>query len=302
MTDRRPSLLFACCALLSAGRLRAAPAVTVYAAGDIADCRWGRAQYSEAARTAALIEAGLAQDSGAVVLSLGDHTYPVGLPAEFSGCYAPTWGRFKARTYPAPGNHEYYSGGAGYFDYFGAQAGPDKRGYYSFELGAWHVVSLNSSLRDAEAAAQLLWLKDDLARHPHHCTLAYWHAPLYSSGGHPPGTRMQAVWQALYEAGAELVLSGHDHDYERFAPQDADGHADAARGLRQFVAGTGGAYLTPLRWPRANSEVRDNSHHGVLKLVLKDDGYDWDFLALDERAPHDFPAPAMHDSGSARCH
>lgn len=278
--------------------------ITVYAAGDIADCRYSRPQFSGAARTAGLVEAGLAQDAGAVVLSLGDHTYPEGVAAEFQHCYQPTWGRFKARTHPAPGNHEYATRDAGgYFDYFGAQAGPDRRGYYSFELGAWHLVSLNSDLHGAADAAQLLWLKDDLAHHRARCTLAYWHAPLYSSGGHAASTHMRAVWRALVDAGADVVLSGHDHDYERFAPQDADGRADAARGIRQFVAGTGGAFLTPMRWPRPNSEVRDNSHHGVLKLVLGDAGYAWDFLSADDpAAAPDFPPPALRDSGSAPCH
>ena len=143
------------------------PPVTVYAAGDIADCRYSRPPFSGAARTADVIAAGLARDAGAVVLSLGDHSYPEGVAAEFQHCYQPTWGRFKARTHPAPGNHEYATRDAGgYFDYFGAQAGPDRRGYYSFELGAWHVVSLNSDLHGAADAAQLLWLKDDLAHHP----------------------------------------------------------------------------------------------------------------------------------------
>lgn len=281
-----------------------APAVTVYAAGDIADCRFSRPPFSGAARTADVIAAGLARDAGAVVLSLGDHSYPEGVAAEFQHCYQPTWGRFKARTRPAPGNHEYATGDAGgYFDYFGAQAGPERRGYYSFELGAWHVVSLNSDLHGAADAAQLLWLKDDLARHRARCTLAYWHAPLYSSGGHAASAHMRAAWQALYAAGADVVLSGHDHDYERFAPQDADGRADALHGIRQFVAGTGGAFLTPMRWPRPHSEVRDNSHHGVLQLVLADGRYAWDFLSADDgHAAPDYPPPALRDTGAAACH
>ncbi|WP_296001542.1 metallophosphoesterase [Rugamonas sp.] len=285
-----------------AGAAEAPP--TVYAAGDIADCRHSRPAYSGAARTAAVIEAGLARDGGAVVLSLGDHSYPEGGAAEFQNCYQPTWGRFKDRTWPAPGNHEYATPGAGgYFDYFGARAGPGRRGYYSVDLGAWHIVSLNSDLHGAADAAQLLWLKDDLARHRRRCTLAYWHAPLYSSGGHAASTHMRAAWQTLYAAGADVVLSGHDHDYERFAPQDADGRLDAAHGLRQFVAGTGGAFLTPMRFARPNSEARDNSHHGVLRLVLKDEGYTWDFLAADDGgAVPDTPPPEFHDSGAAGCH
>ncbi len=276
------------------------PAYTVYSAGDIADCRFSRPRYTGAARTAAVIAAGLADDPQAAVLSLGDHTYPVGSAAEFTDCYGPTWGRFKERTYPTPGNHEYYSRAAsGYFDYFSDFGGPQRRGYFSFELGAWHVVSLNSNLGPEEHRVQLAWLEDDLARHRRACTLAYWHAPLYSSGGHGNTTRMRDVWRALHAAGAELVLSGHDHDYERFAPQDADGRLDVARGVRQFVVGTGGAFLTPFRWAREHSEARANGSHGVLKLTLRDDGYAWRFLPAP--ADNDAP-PEPPDGGTARCH
>ncbi|MBJ7308896.1 hypothetical protein ACFOLJ_12920 [Rugamonas sp. CCM 8940] len=147
-----------------------------------------------------------------------------------------------------------------------------------------------------------MWLKDDLARHPSHCTLAYWHAPLYSSGGHAPGTHMRTAWRLPRQAGAELVRSGHGHDHERFAPQDADGRLDAERGLRQFVVGTGGAYLTPMLWPRPPSEVRDNAQTGVPRPAPRGDGYDWRFPAAADPAPRDFPAQQTQDSGSARCH
>lgn len=287
----------------------ATAAVTLFAAGDIADCRYSRPQYAGAAQTAALIGAGLQlaqqEQRQAAVLSLGDHTYPNGLAAEFDDCYHASWGRFKALTHPAIGNHEYYGGSAdGYYGYFGAAAGPRGRGYYSFELGGWRLISLNSHMKGAEHAAQLLWLKDDLARHPRRCTLAYWHAPLYSSGGHRSNTHMQAVWRALHDAGAELVLSGHDHNYERFGPMDADGQPDPARGLRQFVIGTGGAYLTPFRWIQPHSEARQNSRHGVLRLELNADGYAWQYLAVDQQPPPDVPEPEseQQDHGSARCH
>ncbi|MES2261104.1 MAG: metallophosphoesterase [Pseudomonadota bacterium] len=293
--------LLLCC---TGARGADAGSVTVYAAGDIADCRYSRAQYAGAARTAALLDAGMEQDPGSALLTLGDHTYPHGLAAEFRDCYAPTWGRYRDRTYPSPGNHEYLGGKAdGYYDYFGNAAGPRGRGYYSFDLGAWHLVSLNSQVRGAESDAQLAWLKEDLARHARRCTLAYWHAPLYSSGGHGGDARMRAAWQLLYQAGADLVLSGHDHGYERFAPQDADGRRDDAGGLRQFVVGTGGAYLTPFRWTEAHSAARDNRRHGVLKLVLGAGSYSWEFLAADAAGPApDFPEPQENDSGSARCH
>jgi hypothetical protein len=300
MPPLRPNLLLAAsCLALLAGPLHAAPGdgYTLFAAGDIARCKHPDPAWSGAAATAAIVAAGLAGNPNAAVLMLGDATYPRGTEREFADCYGPTWGRFKDRTYPAPGNHEYATQGAsGYFNYFGSAAG---RGYYSVELGSWHMVSLDSNLAPAAHAAQLAWLKDDLARHPTRCTLAYWHHPLYSSGGHGSIARMKDAWELLYQAGAEIVLGGHDHDYERFAPQDADGRLDAARGIRQFVVGTGGAYATPFLWIRANSEVRDSSRDGVLKLRLKDDGYEWEFLEAKRDGFPNGPAP---DRGAGRCH
>jgi 3',5'-cyclic AMP phosphodiesterase CpdA len=286
--------------LISAPALAVTPSatpasVTVYAAGDIARCADPDPAWSGAAATAALINTGLAADPTAAVLALGDLTYPVGAPAEFTNCYGPTWGKFKDRTYPAPGNHEYATkGAAGYFGYFGAAAGP---GYYSFQLGAWRLISLDSNLAPAAHATQLAWLREELARHPARCTLAYWHHPLYSSGMKGNDTRMKEEWQALYEAGAELVLSGHDHLYERFAPQDANGRRDDAHGLRQFVVGTGGAFPTPFLRTRANSEARDSNHSGVLKLVLGDEAYTWQFLQVAGGS-----GAAEPDRGSGRCH
>ncbi|HYD96635.1 MAG TPA: metallophosphoesterase [Noviherbaspirillum sp.] len=269
--------------------------MTVFAAGDIAECKTIRPEDSGAAKTAALIEAGLAADPGAAVLTLGDNTYPVGLLGEFTDCYEPTWGRFKARTFPSPGNHDYYTPRAdGYYSYFGAAAGPDRRGYYSFKLGSWHVISLNSYLKPDAHRAQLAWLKDELARNRARCTLAYWHHPVFSSGGHGNDARMLEAWKMLYEAGADLVLASHDHDYERFAPQDAQGRHDEERGIRSFVVGTGGAKLTPLRFRKLNSDVSDNSTLGVLKLVLKDAGYEWEFLAVEKAS--------FSDAGVALCH
>jgi 3',5'-cyclic AMP phosphodiesterase CpdA len=288
-------LLPAVAALLAAGA-QAAPATTVYAAGDIARCPHPNAAFSDAAATADVVAAGLAADPAAVVLTLGDHTYPRGRAEEFTACYGPTWGRFRARTWPAPGNHEYATArGAPYFAYFGARAA---HGYYSFELGAWHLVSLDSDLDGQPMQAQLAWLRSDLARHPARCTLAYWHHPLYSSGGHGSIAKMHDAWNLLYQAGAELVLSGHDHDYERFAPQDADGQADPARGIRQFVVGTGGAFATPFLLPAAHSEFRENSRFGVLRLRLLDGGYEWRFMPVAGSAEQG-PEP---DHGSGRCH
>jgi 3',5'-cyclic AMP phosphodiesterase CpdA len=269
--------------------------LTVLAAGDIADCMHQRAAHSGAAQTADLVQSELAKDPAAIVLTLGDNTYPVGAPGEFSNCYEPTWGRFKNRTHPSPGNHDYgIKGAPGYYGYFGAAAGVERRGYYSLVFGNWHIISLNSNLRPPEAAAQLAWLKTELGQSNAPCTLAYWHHPVYSSGGHGNDPRMMEVWKTLLAANADLVLTAHDHNYERFAPQDAAGKRDDARGMRQFVAGTGGAHLTPLRFPRPNSEQSDNSTRGVLKLTLKDTGYEWEFLPV-------LPG-GYTDKGAALCH
>jgi len=274
-----------------------APAVTVYAAGDIARCAYSDPAYSGAADTARTVAAGLSSDPDAVVLTLGDHTYPRGTAKEFTDCYDPTWGRFKDRTWPAPGNHEYYTPTAApYFAYFGARAA---HGYYSLELGSWHLISLDSDLAPDAQRQQMAWLRADLASHPARCTLAFWHHPLYSSGGHGSIPKMHEAWRLLQDAGAELVLSGHDHDYERFAPQDADGHLDRARGMRQFVVGTGGAYPTPFLLTVRNSEMRDNGRTGVLRLRLLDGRYEWEFLESARLTQLGLPAP---DRGSDVCH
>ncbi len=210
-----------------------------------------------------------------------------GRPKEFEDCYAPTWGRHKARTRPAVGNHEYRTRTpVGYFKLLRRhrRAIPTK-GYYSYDLGKWHVVVVNSNCGEVggcqPGSAQEQWLREDLAAHPALCTVAMWHHPLYSSGEHGDDTSMRPIWQALYEAGADVVLSGHDHDYERFAPQDADGKADPARGIRQFVVGTGGRELYKWEHGDPNSEVKNNQTFGVLKMTLHDDGYDWEFIPVE---------------------
>ena len=247
-------------------------------AGDIAMCD------ANSEMTARLLDS-----ISGTVFTLGDHAYPRGAEAEFRQCYDPTWGRHRGRTRPTPGNHEYESPNAGpYYDYFGGSAGPHSLGYYSYELGPWLVVSLNSN---GSVSAQADWLKGVLARSRQRCTLAYWHHPLYSSGPSAKVTAIRSWWNILHANNADVVLGAHDHMYERFAPQDDGGHIDPARGLRQFVVGTGGAALHSSTGPTPNSEVRLFAF-GVLKLILTADAYDWDFI----------PVSGPGDRGTGRCH
>ena len=239
-------------------------------------------------QTAALLD-----NIGGLVFTLGDNAYFQGTRQQYVDCYDTTWGRHKGRTFPVPGNHEYESPGAApYYEYFGELAvGPMGEGYYSFELGDWHVVALNSNVFMGPSSTQAGWLRTDLAQSRARCTLAYFHHPLFSSGhnGDTPGVR--ELWRILYEARAEIVLSAHEHMYERFAPQDPDGRPDPARGIRQFVVGTGGAFLTnPVRLA-PNSEQRISSF-GVLKLTLSADRYQWEFI----------PLSGPTDGGSGVCH
>jgi hypothetical protein len=259
-------------------------------AGDIADCR----DLTGAEATAKLLE----QIPG-TVMAVGDLAYPDGSKENFV-CYDKTWGRVKARTRPAPGNHEFHAAGATpYFDYFGPAAGDPQNGYYSYELGTWHIVVLNSECADVggcEAGSrQETWLRGDLAAHPAACTLAYWHKPLFSSGSaHGNDVSVKPLWHALYDANADVVVAGHDHNYERFAPQNADGMADPARGIREFVAGTGGKNQRPIGAIVPNSEVRNADAFGVLKLTLRPNSYDWQFIPE--------PGKTFVDSGSGKCH
>lgn len=257
------------------------------AAGDIAQCA---SQNDEATAT-------LLGNIGGTVAALGDNVYPHGTAAEYQNCYDPSWGAYKNQTRPAIGNHEYDTiGASGYFGYFGTAAGDSAKGYYSYNLGDWHVVVLNSNCSQVggcgKGSAQEQWLKADLAANPNSCTLAYWHAPRYSSK--QTGTPMAPFWNDLYSAGAEVVLNGHQHNYERFAPQTPGGVADPDRGIREFVAGMGGGTLRGFTSVRANSEVRNSSTYGVLKLTLHSDSYDWEFVPVAGRS--------FTDSGSGRCH
>jgi len=235
---------------------------------------------------------------GGTVFTLGDNVYPNGARVDFQNCYEPSWGRHKSRTRPTPGNHDYGTAGAApYYDYFGANAGPFGLGYYSFDLGAWHIISLNSNIPDS-GSAQLAWLRSDLAASSAKCTLAYWHHPLFSSGPNatsageaPIRAYAKQLYQALYDANAELVMVGHDHTYERFAPQNPEGVLDTARGIRQFVIGTGGVPLYDFQSVKPNSESRLKVL-GVMKLTLSSDRYQWEFL----------PVSGAGDSGTQTCH
>ncbi len=224
----------------------------------------------------------------------GDATN-TGAYTEFTSCYDTTYGRHKAQIKPVPGNHEYMtSGGSGYFQYYGTQAGESGKGYYSFNVGTWHIVALNTEISHSAGSAQELWLKNDLAANPAQCTLAYWHEPLFSSGEHGNNTDMTALWTDLYNANAEIVMNGHDHDYERFAPQNPSGALDTARGIREFVTGMGGVAERAWGTIKPNSEVRNNNTWGVLKLTLHANSYDWQFLPV--------AGSTFSDSGSGTCH
>lgn len=229
------------------------------------------------------------------VFTVGDNVYEDGTTAQFNSYYAPTWGRHRARTRPAPGNHDYHVAGApGYFNYFGTQAGPS-RGYYSYDLGNWHVVSLNSEIDMAAGSPQESWLRRDLTASRKPCTLAYWHRPLFTSGNsHGPATSTRPLFAALYAHRAEVVVSGHNHEYERFAPMRPTGTRDDAGGIREFVAGTGGVGHNGFITPQPNSQIRNGTASGVLKFVLHRNSYDWQFVPV--------AGQSFTDHGTTSCH
>jgi hypothetical protein len=252
-------------------------------AGDITNC--SRSQDEDTAK--------LLDNISGTVFTLGDNAYPDGTASQFSSCYGPTWGRHKSRTRPSPGNHDYHVNGAdGYFDYFGSAAGANRTGYYSYNLGAWHIISLNSEISQSAGSAQEQWLRADLAANPKVCTLAYWHKPRFSSGQHGNNSGSAALWQALYEFKADVIVNGHDHTYERFAPQNPNAQADS-NGIREFVVGTGGAGLYPFPSIQPNSQVRNNTTYGVLKLTLHASSYDWQFIPI--------AGQTFTDSGTSNC-
>ncbi len=280
-------------ATMGAPAVRAADPVIV-AAGDIGDCT----------TTADTATAKLLDAIPGTVVTLGDNAYDSGTAAQFRDCYAPNWGRHLTRTRPSPGNHDYGTDDAtGYFGYFGWRAGDPSRGYYSYDLGTWHIVVLNSNCGDiggcGSSSPQAVWLRADLAKKSGFSVLAYWHHPRFSSGEHGDDTSVGTFWEILYAAGADLILNGHDHDYERFAPQDPGGRADPSHGIRQFVVGTGGTDLRARASTAANSQVF-SSTHGVLRLTLRADAYDWAFVPIAGKTFKDSGTAATHEPPGAR--
>jgi acid phosphatase type 7 len=268
-----------------AGKKRA---VTLVGAGDIARCKFAADRAT----------ARLLREIPGTVFTLGDNAYPDGTAEDFRECYDPTWGKYKRRTKPAAGNHEYNTSEARpYFEYFGRKAGKPGRGYYAYDRGSWHIVVLNSNCEEVGCGArsrQGRWLRRNLAKHRTRCTLAYFHHPLFSSGEHGNQTKVRRIWRKLYRANADVILSGHDHNYERFAPQKPNGTKYRPRGIRQFVVGTGGAERRPFDKIQPHSQVRNARTSGVLKLKLRSGSYRWKFVPVASKS--------FTDSGTDHCH
>src|SRR6266540_2637348 len=258
---------------------------TIYAAGDIGECGFG------ALETGKLLD----RLPGGTILALGDLAYMNGTAANFRDCYNPAWGRHIERTRPVPGNHEYENArhdASDYFDYFGDLAGPRGLGYYAFTSGSWLIVALNSEIPFGVGSPQLTWLRQELQSNRFQCTLAYWHRPLFSSGPNGNNVDTRILWTTLIEFGADVVLNGHDHMFERFERQDAQGVADSVVGMRQFTVGTGGAHLYVPGAPKPNSVIR-GSTYGILFMTLLNNSYQWDFVSVDN---------SFRDTGSGGCH
>lgn len=268
--------------------------VTIATAGDIA-CPLDSEPSSESCQMMATSELILEAEVDAVLV-LGDTQYPGGALSDFEASYALSWGRFKDKSYPAIGNHEYGALGQGYFDYFGAVAGEFTKGYYSFDLGSWHILALNSNCWAiggcGEDSPQGQWLKNDLESHPTTCTLAFWHHPRFSSGKHGDDTEVTGFWNLLTNANADIILNGHDHLYERFAPQLSDGTA-SENGLRQFTVGTGGRSLYRIEKETPNQEFANDRNFGVLFLTLRENSYGWEFKTISGE---------VLDAGEDTCH
>ena len=291
-------LLFALLAGLGTQSLTASE-VLFAGAGDIAKCG-SRLQGAEA--TAKVLDEIFQSRDGkspeGVIFTLGDNVYPKGHVKEFRDCYDTTWGRHKYRTRPTIGNHDYRTRrGTAYFDYFNDKAGARDKGYYSYDLGGWKVIALNTNCRTVggcgPGSPQYEWLRGELEDSPP-CVVAYGHHPRFSSGKHGGDRAVRPLFELLYDRQAELYLAGHDHNYERFAPQDPSGRLDEERGIRQFIVGTGGREHRRVGKPARNSESIDRTSYGILKLTLRERGYDWEFVPI--------AGDAFRDSGSGKCH
>ena len=267
--------------------------VTLTGAGDIGECGDDTDD-----STAALLGR-----IGGAFFTAGDNAYPDGYYQDYVNCWGPSWGQYQAQMHPAAGNHEYHdvtsSTAEDYYRYFyrehGTIVGDSAKYYYSYDLGAWHIVVLNTVIDMSAGSPQELWLRADLAASTKTCTIAYMHYPRFSSGAnHGSDSDVQPLWQALYDYGAEIAIAGHDHEYERFAPQTPSGQLDTQRGIRAFVVGTGGGGLYSFSTPLPNSEVRNSSTFGVLKLTLGNGTYSWQFVPIGGQT--------FTDSGSGTCH
>jgi hypothetical protein len=279
------------------------PAQSILAVGDIANCGGGTEPTDSTVATG-----NLADSLAGSILTLGDHAYPNGTADQYTQCFDPAWGKVKSRIHPSPGNHDYdTTDAAGYFGYFGSAAGEMGKGWYSFDLGAWHIIELNSNcwtidddvtagpVSCAAGSEQELWLKADLQANPSKCTLAYWHHPLFTSSSDGDSRWVKPLWQDLYNAGADVILNAHASMYERFAPQDPNGNADPTQGIVQFTAGTGGIDLdTMTDTPLANEAARNNTTYGVLKMELGANAYTYQFVPVDNGT--------ILDVGSGTCH
>jgi calcineurin-like phosphoesterase family protein len=278
-----PTLLLVVLLSLTGGKLieasAATPTAVLVGAGDISSCG-----NDNDAKTALL----LSRVPG-TVFTIGDNVYQSGTSRQFTTCYNPTWGKYKRRTMPVPGNHDYVtSGAAGYFNYF------HRAKYYAYNRGAWRIYALNSEIDTSTDSVQVRWLKADLARYPKKCVMAYWHRPRWSSGNiHGSDQNMQIIWAVLFDANAELVINGHEHNYERFAPMNESGQS-VTNGLREIVAGTGGESHYGFGRILSASQARNSNTYGVLKLTLHPTGYDWKFIPV--------AGSSYTDSGSTDCH
>lgn len=285
-------MLLAAMTQISCGGSTSDEPFTLITAGDIAQCDTAAPKDTNAFKTASLVESLLSKaGERAAVLTLGDNVYYTGLLSEYQGCYEGTWGKFKSRTWAIPGNHDYgVANAVGYFDYFGARAGTNRTGIYKQDLGKWSLFALNSNIAAETGSGQMAWLKAEVSANSG-CKLAAWHHPVVSSSIRGNNSIMQAIWSELATRKVDIILQGHEHHYERFAPMQSDGLGNASSGIRSFVVGTGGAALYDFGSTKPMSEARIKDF-GVLVLKLYPSRYEWSFMTIDG---------AILDSGSASC-